>query len=118
MSVKVFIGRKFQKDYPLDVIYRLINEVRTHAMQQQGYIGGETLVNSDDMREIVVISQWTDVLFWGDWARSEERKRIDDKIIPYLAEPEEFKVFKPASEVITEVFGRSMHEADVGGVRK
>ncbi|MCP4745188.1 MAG: hypothetical protein GY874_03455 [Desulfobacteraceae bacterium] len=37
---------------------KIINELRMGAMQRKGYVSGETLVDLNDHRRIVVISVW------------------------------------------------------------
>ncbi len=55
MAVKILIERKFKEDPSLEEI-KTINELRTGAMQRKGYISGETLIDLNDHRRIVVIS--------------------------------------------------------------
>jgi hypothetical protein len=47
MIVKVMIRRKIQEGKAREV-FALLNKFRSDAMNQKGYISGETLVNHDD----------------------------------------------------------------------
>ena len=55
MTVKILLERKFKEDPSLEEI-KIINELRIGAMQRKGYVSGETLVDLNDHRRIVVIS--------------------------------------------------------------
>ena len=59
MIVKVMIKRKIKEGKAREV-FALLNKSRSDAMNQKGYITGETLINHDNPREILVISMWQD----------------------------------------------------------
>ena len=58
MSVKIIIDRKFKED-PLPENFKDINKLRIKAMQQGGYISGETLIGLEDNRSVIVLSNWS-----------------------------------------------------------
>ena len=55
MIVKVMIKRKIKEGKAREV-FALLNKFRSEAMNQKGYITGETLINHDNPREILVIA--------------------------------------------------------------
>jgi heme-degrading monooxygenase HmoA len=79
MTIKVLIKRNIPKtaSKELNVIFV---EMRAAAMQQAGYIGGETLRRVDDPEESLIISRWQSLDDWTRWLVSDDRKRHHDKI--------------------------------------
>ncbi|MBE9542843.1 MAG: antibiotic biosynthesis monooxygenase, partial [Proteobacteria bacterium] len=51
MSIKIVIERKFKEAVVLETL-EIIDEIRMKALRDRGYIGGETVVNVDDDREV------------------------------------------------------------------
>jgi len=74
MLVKVLIKRNLKKD-KLTEIYALLNAFRSGAMNQPGYISGETLVKHNDPQQLLVISTWMNIESWENWKTS--KKRLD-----------------------------------------
>jgi heme-degrading monooxygenase HmoA len=111
MSVKIIIERKF-KEAPVQENFRIINELRRNAMRQKGYVSGETLVNSEDGREVVVLSTWSDLDDWKTWSSSQERSKLENELTPYLEEPANVRSFTLGADAIKEAFDKFVHDAD------
>jgi len=79
MTVKVLIKRNFPKtaSNELNLIFM---EMRAAAMQQPGYIGGETLRRVDVPEKSLIISRWQSIDDWTKWLVSDVRKKCQDKI--------------------------------------
>ncbi|UCG05436.1 MAG: antibiotic biosynthesis monooxygenase [Desulfobacterales bacterium] len=92
MAVKVFIKRHV-KEGKADEAYALLNKIRSKAMNQQGYISGETLVNHYDHRSITVISTWQSVDDWINWEESNQRAADEAQLESLLQEPAHFEVY-------------------------
>jgi len=92
MAVKVFIKRHV-KEGKVDDAYRLLNKLRSEAMNQPGYISGETLVNHYDYRSITVISTWQSVEDWISWEESENRAANESELENLLEEPAKFEIY-------------------------
>jgi len=73
MVVKVLIKRKFKEGKAREV-FSLLNKFRSYAMNQKGYISGETLLNHDDPQKILVISIWQDIENWMKWRENSDRQ--------------------------------------------
>ena len=71
MFVKVFIKRPI-KEGEDDQAFSLLKKLRTIAMDHQGYISGETLVNVENPQELMVISTWQSLEDWERWRESEQ----------------------------------------------
>ena len=72
MVVKVLIKRKIKEGRTREV-FALLNRFRSDAMNQKGYISGETLFNHDIPQEILVIGMWQSMENWLDWKNNPER---------------------------------------------
>ena len=92
MSIKIIVERKF-KDTPSESEIEVIHKIRVLAMKQKGYVGGETLINYIDNKEVVRIAQWADLELWNRWINSKERKNLELESSPHLAEPAHIRVF-------------------------
>jgi len=86
MIVKVMIKRKIKEGKAREV-FALLNKFRSDAMNQKGYITGETLMNHDNPREILVISMWQDMENWLKWRENPERKANETLLERWLEEP-------------------------------
>jgi hypothetical protein len=66
--------------------HALVSKMRTRAMDQKGYISGETLINNDDAQKTMVI---------GTWQRMEDprRKDCEERLEKLLAEPREYETY-------------------------
>jgi heme-degrading monooxygenase HmoA len=86
MIVKVMIKRKIREGKAREV-FTLLNKFRSDAMNQKGYISGETLINHDRPREILVISMWQNMENWINWRENPERKANEKLLERWLEEP-------------------------------
>lgn len=97
MSVKIMIERKFKE--PVDPgVLEIIDEIRIKALRDKGYIGGETVVNCDDDREVLVLSAWASVEDWKTWYEKKEWEELEKKLLRRLAEPVKIRAFMPSAE--------------------
>ncbi|MBW2029315.1 MAG: hypothetical protein JRH06_00515 [Deltaproteobacteria bacterium] len=81
MSIKVMIERRFKENVSSEIL-RLIDEIRIKALRNRGYIGGETVVNIDDSREVMVISAWSNIRDWNDWYQTGTLERLGKETGP------------------------------------
>lgn len=91
MAVKVVIERRVlpgQERRVLDLLKRL----RALCLEQEGYISGETLRDSEDARTIIVISTWFGLGDWRAWHSSPTRRAIESEIRTHLSAPERARV--------------------------
>lgn len=102
MSVKVIIERKF-KEAPLPENFQVINKLRGGAIQQKGYVTGETLVNCED-NYVVVLSTWASLDDWRTWSGSQDRAELEKELTPHLKEPLKTRLFITGADYIKEAF--------------
>ena len=79
--IKVIIERDCQPGKEKQVRDLLI-ELRTMAMQQPGYIAGETLRELINPSHFKVISTWSTLRAWKTWQGSQQRLSIEEKMEP------------------------------------
>jgi antibiotic biosynthesis monooxygenase (ABM) superfamily enzyme len=96
MLVKVLITRRIKQGAEVDALVNL-SSLRTKAMEQPGYISGETLVGHDDPHKLVVISTWAGLDNWQTWKDDPDRRQVEALLEPSLMEPTSYEVFIPGA---------------------
>ncbi len=71
----------------------MLDELRTMAFRQPGYISGETLRNVVDPYEYLVVSTWKSFEDWQRWFANKKRADLEGKIDAVLGSPTEYKVY-------------------------
>jgi heme-degrading monooxygenase HmoA len=92
MAMKVLIKRQIKEGKAREV-FALLNKSRYLAMDQTGYITGETLIGYDDPLKILVISLWQSMENWLKWKENKERIANESKLMQYLDGPTEYEEF-------------------------
>jgi len=92
MAIKVFIKRYVKKGKTEDTL-ALLNEVRSKALKQPGYISGETLVNHYDPSNITIVSTWQTIDDWIRWQESDERAVQEDQLESLQEGPANFEIY-------------------------
>ncbi len=90
--VKAFIKREVPPDKGREIL-PLFRKMRVLAMEQPGYISGETLRNYNYPDEYLVISTWNSVEDWQRWLESKERQRIQEEIDSILQSRTEYSLY-------------------------
>ena len=101
MSVKIMIERKFKDAVDSDIL-EIIDEIRIKALRDKGYIGGETIVNCDDPKDVLVISAWSSVDDWKRWYEKKEWEELEKGLLRRLAEPVKIRAFMPSADYVKE----------------
>jgi quinol monooxygenase YgiN len=91
MAVKVVIERRVLPGQERRVL-ELLRALRVKCLEEAGYISGETLRDSEDAHNIIVISTWFGLMDWRRWHASETRKAFESEIRIHLAGPERVRV--------------------------
>ena len=99
MSFKIIIERKFKEPVKQEVL-QIIDEIRIKALRDRGYIGGETLVNVDDGKEVIVVSSWSNVDDWKIWYEKKEWEELEKELAPRLEEPAKVRIFTPGADYL------------------
>jgi heme-degrading monooxygenase HmoA len=89
--VKVLMERTI-RGQNVGQIVRLLRQLRVLAMQQPGYISGETLHGVDDPNYYLVISTWESQEQWQNWFNHPERQKLSAEIDQILESPTGMRV--------------------------
>ena len=89
--IKVIIKRHTKEDESLS---SLLRELRAAAMDQPGYVTGETLVSTEDKPIVAVISTWRSLEDWKTWETSKTRARLYQQIEPLLVEKPKVRTYQ------------------------
>ncbi len=92
MAVKVIIKRRFREGKAREV-FALLKKFRSEAMDQEGYITGETLIGFDDPQKVLVIATWQSRDNWLKWKEDSGRKVNEDLLQQYLDGSTEYEVY-------------------------
>jgi len=90
--IKVLLERTIKGKHVGEIV-RLLRQMRVMAMQQPGYIGGETLHAVDDPNHYLVISSWESLEHWQAWYNHPERRKLQAELDRYLESPTVMRVF-------------------------
>lgn len=91
MAVKILIKRNVPREKAKALI-PLFRQIRSHAMNQPGYISGETLKRLDQ-DQFLIISTWQDSESWQNWLNSDARKGLQGEIDQLLGGETEYEIY-------------------------
>lgn len=92
MLTKVIIKRKVAKGSEKEFFENLKN-LRWSAMNQKGYISGETLICAQDTSRVLIISKWETLDDWKNWMNNETRKSLDARLGGFQENPTEYEPY-------------------------
>jgi heme-degrading monooxygenase HmoA len=90
--VKILLERNIKGKRVAEIV-RLLRQLRVMAMQQPGYVGGETLHAVEDPNHYLVISSWESLDHWQAWLNNPERRKLQAEVDSYLESPTSMRVF-------------------------
>jgi heme-degrading monooxygenase HmoA len=93
MPVKVFIKRKLQDKNAVELTL-LLNKLRALALNQPGYLSGETFMRIDKKDECMVIGTWRSLEDWNNWVNNPLRKEVQAEIDRVLGEETEYAIYR------------------------
>jgi len=91
--VRIIIERRLKTGKEHEM-WTLLQEFRSKAMRQPGYVSGETLVGHSDPSLWVVISTWLTAELWQAWANNPVRQEVAARVAPLLIAPAKTTVLK------------------------
>ena len=97
--IKVIIERKIKLGKENEA-WDLLHELRSKAIQQSGYVTGETLMGYDDSSLWFAIGTWLEVENWQAWLKSPDRKALVEREKALIDAPIKTTLLKPLSEPI------------------
>ena len=93
MVVKIIIKRRVSEKKS-EQLTPLLMQLRNLAMNQPGYISGETMKRIDRPGETMVISTWNSMEDWREWSTNAERATIQAQIDALLGMPTEYEIYQ------------------------
>ena len=92
MVAKILISRRFKKGKKKE-IFSLLKGFRSTALDQPGYISGETLTEGTNPQNMLVISTWENMESWHSWKNNNKRKEFEAMLEIFQEEPTEYKEY-------------------------
>jgi heme-degrading monooxygenase HmoA len=92
MAVKILIKRTVSQARAKEVI-PLFRKLRSLAVNQPGYIPGETLRRLDKHDEFLVISTWESSDAWKKWIATQERREVQEKLDSLLGGKTAYEIY-------------------------
>jgi len=92
MAIKILIKRHVTRDKAKELI-PLFRQIRSHAIQQPGYISGETLKRLDKPGQFLIISTWKSSEDWGKWLKTDARIALQNQIDALLGGATEYEIY-------------------------
>lgn len=96
MAVKVLIERRVKTGHE-EIVWQMLRDLRGQAVRQKGYLYGETWRSMDEPAVFMVSSTWGCREYWDTWVNDEFRRRIENRIRPYLRREVAIRVFEEVS---------------------
>jgi heme-degrading monooxygenase HmoA len=92
LVIKALLERTIKGKH-VQEITRLLRMLRVMAMQQAGYISGETLHEVEAPNNYLVISSWDSLENWQTWMTSQERQKLQTELDGYMEAPTRIRVY-------------------------
>ena len=92
MLIKVHMRRQY-KEGKARSVFALIRKIRARAMNQKGYISGETCINHDDPQKTLVIGTWEDMENWLNWKADPHRIELETQLEELLEGPTQYEAY-------------------------
>ena len=101
MIAKIIIKRRFVNENRPQIL-SLLNKIRSIAMEQPGYISGETLMQKDFPENMAVIATWQNMKDWLVWKDSDERKTYEAMLEIYQTRPTQYEEYHLGTSFISD----------------
>jgi len=95
MAIDVIIKRKVNAGHQAKQLVPLILKLRAMALNQPGYISGQTLSNIENPEECLVVGRWESIDDWNRWLNSKDRAEINNRIESLTGVPTEYSIYAP-----------------------
>lgn len=92
MQAKILIKRKFRTGKKKEII-SVLRELRSRAMDQPGYISGQTLASPEHPQQLMVIGTWVNLESWHNWCTNPTRQALEQILESYQMGPTEYQEF-------------------------
>ncbi len=114
MPVRVVIQRWVRYGREAE-LRRALEQMRVQALNQPGYVSGETLRSPADPSLWVVISTWETMADWQRWAQGPDRGEFESRIAHLVAQPSEVLVLESIAMDLPPRAGLDLKPEILGG---
>ncbi len=92
MAIRVLIERVVEEGQETK-LHQILTKLRSLALQQKGYVSGETLRCMETPNKFLVISTWSSVEDWKAWQKNPERATVQQELNAVLRAPETANIY-------------------------
>jgi len=97
MEVKVIIQRRYSEEEKKS-LKPILGELYQLVFEFGGFVSGEALVNCEDPRERVIISQWNSIEQWKRYHEADRVRTLCSMIDTIIGKVTTHKVFIPEKQ--------------------
>jgi quinol monooxygenase YgiN len=92
MVAKIIIKREFKPGNRKEIL-SLLNDLRSAALKQEGYISGLTLSDPENSHKTLIIGTWQSLEEWNRWKENPERQKLDAMLEIYQEGPAIYEAY-------------------------
>jgi len=92
MVAKIIIKRNFKPGNRKEIL-SLLNDLRSAALAQEGYISGLTLTDPENSYKTLIIGTWQSLEEWNHWKENPERQRLEAMLEIYQEGPAIYEAY-------------------------
>ncbi|MGD0794877.1 MAG: hypothetical protein ABR958_04695 [Dehalococcoidales bacterium] len=96
--VRVVVDHALKDKKDIEAYIKVMRELTNEARKRPGYVTGETLVNTEDERNILVIATWHSSKQFTDWYTPEIRQKVNGMYPLILTEPPRIRIYSHVME--------------------
>lgn len=82
MVAKIIIKREFKPGNRKEIL-NLLNNLRSAALKQTGYISGLTLSDPENSNRTLIIGTWQSLEDWNRWKENPDRQELESMLEIY-----------------------------------
>lgn len=91
--IRVVVDHQLKDKKHTEEYIEVMKQLTGEAIKQPGYITGETLVNTEDECNLLVIATWRSVKHFNDWYTPEIRQKVNGMYPVLLTEPPRIRIY-------------------------
>ena len=92
MAAKILIKREFKSGSRKEILV-LLNDLRSAALKQEGYISGLTLTDPKNSNKTLIIGTWQSLEEWNRWKEHPDRQRLEAMLEIYQESPAIYEAY-------------------------
>jgi quinol monooxygenase YgiN len=96
--IKVVVDHQVKDKQHIAEFIDIMKKLTGEAIKSPGYLTGETMVNTEDECNILVIAMWRNIKNYQDWYTKEIRQQVEGMCPSILTEVPRIRMFEYALE--------------------